>query len=756
MSKIYLVGPAGTGKTSRLVARLAELIGDNVRPDRILVLVPQRAQSRVYRTALAQVRGNFRARGEPTITTIYGLAQQHVSLFFPLIAERAGFAHPHREPVSLNVEAAQYFLDQIVEPRIADFDDLKLFRPRLLGQILDSMNKAAECGFPLEEIAERLSAAWSGDPQRLVSYRRVQEVALSFRRYCLQNSLLDFSLQIETFAQSLLLAPSYRDYIAARYRHVLADNLEENPPVMHDFVGELLKTCDTALLAEDSPGGYRIFLGADVVSARTLRGRCDEVVTLDHSYTASPAAVAFGTALRRQFEPAASTAPPAQDTPAADPRVALGDAPGSVRYWTGMVDWVVAHIRELIGQGAQPRDIAVLAPYVEDVLRFELQERLRPDGVRVRAVRPSRPLYDHPVVRMLVTFTRLAHPEWDEFVAASDLARALAVAIADLDVSRAQLIADAALRASTRRLAPLEDQALWQRVGMRFYEPYAILQRWLEDGGKRTEERSQKSEVRGKKLDARSQKLEDRGQRPEEGSQKSEERSQKPEVRDQKQETVSQTLQAEVKLAEAAPLDLYWQTLFTDVLSQAGFGLNENLDGALVCDKLIQSARGFREVFERAAFDAGARPEPDIAREYIKTLGEDILAAQYAPEREPDIADDNAVLVAPAHTYLVSNFRSRYQFWLDINSLGWYERVYQPLTHPSVLSRRWSVGRIWTDEDERNARQDMLGKLLSGLTYRCADKVFVVSSQLSISGDEESGPLARAIQRVIGRREKRD
>ncbi|MCL5274903.1 MAG: hypothetical protein M1434_09210 [Chloroflexi bacterium] len=740
MSKIYLVGPAGAGKTSRLVAGLAKLIGDNVRPDRILVLVPQKAQSRVFRTALAQIRGNFRARGEPTITTIYGLAQQHVGLFFPLIAERAGFAHPHREPVSLNVEAAQYFLDRIVEPRIADFDDLKLFRPRLLGQILDSMNKAAECGFPLDEIAARLSAAWSGDPQRLVSYRRVQDVALAFRRYCLQNSLLDFSLQIETFAHWLLLAPSYRDYIAARYRHVLADNLEENPPVMHDFVGEVLKTCDTALLAEDSPGGYRIFLGADVDSARTLRGGCDEVVMLDHSYTASPAMAAFGAALRRQFEPAAQTAPSAQDKPGAGMRDALGDAPGSARYWTGMVDWVVEHIRELIGQGAQPRDIAVLAPYVEDVLRFELQERLRPDGVRVRAVRPSRPLYDHPVVRMLVTFTRLAHPEWDEFVAASDLARALAVAVADLDVSRAQLIADAALRASTRRLAPLEDQALWQRVGMRFYEPYAILQRWLEDGRRKSEVRDERPEARSKRQDTETE--------PTVKRQTSEERGKR------REEVNGQTLEAEVKLAEAAPLDLYWQTLFTDVLSQAGFGLNEDLDGALVCDKLIQSARGFREVFERAPYSAGAEGSAlDIGREYIKTLGEDILAAQYAPEREPDIADDNAVLVAPAHTYLVSNFRSRYQFWLDINSQGWYERVYQPLTHPYVLSRRWSAGRIWTEEDEHRARQDMLGKLLSGLTYRCADKVFVVSSQLSISGDEESGPLARAIQKVIGRRD---
>ena len=44
----------------------------------------------------------------------------------------------------------------------------------------------------------------------------------------------------------------------------------------------------------------------------------------------------------------------------------------------------------------------------------------------------------------------------------------------------------------------------------------------------------------------------------------------------------------------------------------------------------------------------------------------------------------------------------------------------------------------------------MLGKLLSGLTYHCAGKVFVASSEFSIAGQEEDGPLARAIQRVMG------
>ncbi|MCL5997511.1 MAG: hypothetical protein M1546_15855 [Chloroflexi bacterium] len=692
MTKIYFTGPAGAGKTSRLVARLVALISANIRPDRILVLVPQQAQAAAFRAALAQIKGRFRARGEPDITTIYGLAQQHVSLFFPLIAERAGFTHPQHEPVMINVEAAQYFLDQIVAPRAADFDDLKLFRPRLLGQILDSMNKAAECGFGLDEIAERLGAAWSGDSQRLVSFRRVQEVALDFRRYCLDHSLLDFSLQMETFAQHLLDTSSYRDYITARYRHVLADNVEENPPVMHDFLAEVLKTCDSAWLAEDDPGGYRLFLGADVESARTLRALCDEVVSLDHSYTAAPEAVAFGRALRQRFgPPARPSSVPSLPLPPEEGvalREALGDAPGTTKYWTGMVDWVVNHIVDLAGRGVHPREIAVLAPYVEDVLRFELQERLHPHDIRVRLVRPSRPLHDHPIVRMLVICASLAHPEWGQPVLVSDLTRALSVAVDQLDVARAQLIADAALKASTRQLVPLEDPALWQRVGMRFFERYSLLQQWL--------------------------------------------------------------------TGTADQLDLFWQRLFTDVLSQPGFGLHQDREGALVCDKLFRSARTFREVFERAQLTAqelpAARPATapfDIGLEYINTLGEDIIAAQYAPEREPDIADDDAVLVTPAYTYLINNFRSRYQFWLDINSLGWYERVYQPLTHPYVLSRRWARGRVWTEEDEHRSRQLMLNKVIGGLTYRCAGKLYLVSSQLSISGQEEAGPLARAIQKVL-------
>lgn len=713
MSKQYLVGPPGAGKTSRLIDRLVSLLEQNVRPDRILVLVPQRSQARVFRAALARVQGAHRPRGEPDIHTIYGLAQQHVSLFFPLIAPAAGFSNPACEPVFINVEAAQHIVDRLTQPRLADFADLKLPRPHLARQIIDNMNKAAVCGFPLDQIAERLSAAWAGDSQRLLSYRRAQDVALAFRRFCLARSLVDFSLLMELFGRHLLPAQSWRDYVAARYRHVLVDNVEENPPVAHDFLRLLLHTCDSALLAEDDPGGYRLFLGADVDSARSLRRRCDEVTRLQDVFIAPPAVVSFASALMAQFDEADRR--PAGARPASGHSLppALGDWPGAARYWTEMMDWVIERIRRLLAGGARPAEIAVLAPFVPDVLRFELEDRLRADGVGVWAVRPSRPLYDHPMARALVTLARLAHPHWQQPVPAGELARALAVLIADLDVARAQLIADAALRAGASGLPALEDAALWQRVGAHFQPPYAVLSRWLTDW------------------------------------------------------------QAQPEWPQSSSLDQFWQQAFSDVLSHPGFAMHAApRDAILLCDRLIRGARAFREAMQRAGPIVAPRSDedadvpgiaprplsasaPDIGLEYVTLLAQGMMSAQDLPAPEQAAADlpgANDILLAPVYAWLTSDFRARYQFWLDVNSLGWYERIYQPLTHPYVLSRRWqpgAPGMAWTEADEHRERQAMLRRLVGGLLYRCSGQVFVASSRLGVSGQEETGPLEAALQRVI-------
>ena len=107
------------------------------------------------------------------------------------------------------------------------------------------------------------------------------------------------------------------------------------------------------------------------------------------------------------------------------------------------------------------------------------------------------------------------------------------------------------------------------------------------------------------------------------------------------------------------------------------------------------------------------------------------------------------MLLAPAYTFLMSNRPVEFQFWLDAGSQGWFERLYQPLTHPYVLSRLWQPGQTWSADDEYAAAQDALYRLALGLLRRCRSKVYLGLSELNEQGYEQRGPLLVALQRAL-------
>jgi len=126
---------------------------------------------------------------------------------------------------------------------------------------------------------------------------------------------------------------------------------------------------------------------------------------------------------------------------------------------------------------------------------------------------------------------------------------------------------------------------------------------------------------------------------------------------------------------------------------------------------------------------------------------EGVIAAQYI--RSWQVQEDNAILLAPAYTYLMSNRPVDYQFWLDVGSRGWSERLYQPLTHPYVLSRHWLPGKIWTDDEEYETSREALLRISLGLLRRCRIGVYLGLSELGEQGYEQRGPLLQALSRVL-------
>jgi len=280
-SKLFLAGRAGTGKSTVGVERLKYLLAQGVNGDEVLVLTPQRTLQEPY---LEIIRSPERsAGGEVTPATVGGLARRTCDLFWPLAADKAGFAHPDRPPVFLTLETAQYYMAHIVRPLLDQgyFESVTIDHNRLYAQIIDNLNKSAVVGFPYTEIGSRLDAAWIGDPGQRRIYTDAQDCATRFREFCLQNNLLDFSLQLEVFWRHLWPDPLVHGYLTKTYRHLIYDNLEEDGPHAHDLIRAWLPEFDSALLIYDENAGYRRFLGADIDTALALRELCDQQIRFD-------------------------------------------------------------------------------------------------------------------------------------------------------------------------------------------------------------------------------------------------------------------------------------------------------------------------------------------------------------------------------------------------------------------------------------------------------------------------------------------
>ena len=686
-SKLFVSGPAGTGKTTAGVERMRYLLSQGVPGESILMLTPQRTLQEPYLDLLYSPERS--AGGEVTPATIGGLAHRMVDLCWPIAAESAGFARPEQPPVFLTLETAQYYMAHLVHPLLDEgyFESVTIDRNRLYSQIIDNLNKAAVIGFPHTDIGSRLDSAYYGDPAQRRVYADAQNCANLFRQYCLDHNLLDFSLQLEVFSNILWQQDIVRDYLSRSYRHLIYDNVEEDGPRAHDILRDWLPSFDSALLIYDEGAGFRYFLGADVQTGWGLRELCDEHVVLEETFVMSEAVAGLSEGLTAAILPSQTSNVEGQIS--SDALVILkqpGSETDTPHFYPELLDSLVNEVEQLVSSGVLPSEIVILAPYLSDALRFSITHRLEARNIPWRSHRPSRSLRDEPASHALITLAALAHPHWNIHPPKFDVAYALMQSIDGLDLVRAQLLTEIVYRQRDFELAPFENikPDVQERITFSVGNRYSVLRDWI----------------------------------------------------------------LTYREVEQLPLDHFLRKLFGEVLSQAGFGYHRNFDSVRVAASLVESVKKFRISLESDFRSANERRDfGSLGREYISMLQDGVIAASYLEGWQNE--DKDAVLVAPAHTFLMMNRPVTVQFWLDPGSSGWYERLSQPLTHPYVLSREWESGRIWGDADDVQYSKEALARLVSGLLRRCRERVYLGIAELGESGFEQRGELLRAFQKVL-------
>lgn len=671
--KYFFKGIASNGKTTTAVGRLGRLLS-RIPGNQILIFVPQRNLGQPYLDYFSSSRNSYGVL--PSVLTIGGFARRMVDLFWPLISEETGFEGKSSQPFFLSLETAEYCMEKALFPLLQQgfFQSIVIEKHRLYSQIIDNLNKSAIIQFPLSEISERLKSVNQLDASLKIAYDQVQKCAEIYRAFLFENNLIDYALLLEIFSKHIFNKEFFNNHFFSNYRALVAENIEEDVPLFHEFLKSWLPSFESATLIFDDNGGYRTFLGADPESASSLADFCDSQFDFSnqkfHSdsfkiLTNDLSACILNKKIHRELEPDHEQILTIQD----------------YHFYPEMIKDVCLKIDNLINNEKIPAsEIVILSPYLSDSLNFSLMTILEQKQIFTTTSRPSRKYLDDPVIRSMLTLTKIAYPEWGFLVSKFDVRNMLLVLFPGMDIIRADLISQTLFKITQDKIQinsfdQISNADTRNKITYLFGEKIESLRQWI----------------------------------------------------------------LKNKTYESQPLDVFLSQIYGEILSQPGFGFFADFSAANTISKMILSIKNFRSF----ATQFLGLDHLQMSIEYIKTMDEGLIpSAIFYPIEE----NNQSVFIAPAHTFLMQNRSSQYQFWLDVGNLGWWERLNQPLTHPYLLSHRWKKGIVWTIQDEFQANQSAMLRVVQGLLNRCKEHVFISYVHTNEHGTEQRGPLLRAFQ----------
>lgn len=191
------------------------------------------------------------------------------------------------------------------------------------------------------------------------------------------------------------------------------------------------------------------------------------------------------------------------------------------------------------------------------------------------------------------------------------------------------------------------------------------------------------------------------------------------------------------------PLDIFLHRLFAHLLSQPRFQPEPDLVGAAVCDWLVRSATRLRQ----SAPAMGLHTPDDIGIGFLDGIYQGLVTAN--PPDLGDPPDPNGIMISSIYGYLLAGKSVAIQVWLETSAQGWWDIPNQPLSNAFILAQSRSPEELWTATEEFEIRNQLLARLVRGLTNRCTHGIVLATSDLDRRGQRQDGSLWRALQPLL-------
>ena len=541
---------------------------------------------------------------------------------------------------------------------------------------------------------------------------------LQWRNWCWERGFLTYGITTELYYRHLLPNPYYQQYLTRRFRLVLADDVDDYPAIARDLFEFLLDQGAVGAFTYNSDSAARLGLGADPNYLKKLSQRCAIATLRQHSSSL-----------------AETLAEPVVES-VTQPMVLL-NLPESVQtlQTTSRAD-LLRQTAKLIIQAVQskevqPQEIAVIAPGLDAIARYTLVEILSKQGIPVESLNDQRPLISSPIIRALLTLLALVYPGLGRLVDRDAVAEMLVVLSTRQEVRGTRLEGELSvgsidlepkeksnLSPRTSYLLPLIDPVRSGLIADYCFEPHpdrpnllpvTVYDRWDRLGYAATGAYEQIVDW----------------------------------IEQQKSHWQQRLLPSPISLLDRAIQKFLWN------------GSNLPYDQLAALRELLETAQHYWEVDTRLrqiehyrveSSNENTTPNATIAQ-FIQLLRRGAITANPYPVR-PIGPASRAVTLATIFQYRSSRRFHRWQFWLDAGSPLWLSGGAATLYGaPLFLQHRF--GKPWTAEEEMNANDERLKRIMRDLLGRVGERVYLCHSELAVNGQEQNGPLLPLVNAAV-------
>lgn len=404
---LYVEGPLGSGKTTRLIHQTAHLL-ENHPAASVLVLCSNHARQQKFIEKL--LKGRTQAVAQLPIYTYAGFVRNTLFNYWPLVEQ---------EIVTILKKGAA-----AIRPELSGLEDSEMILKWLLARLRKNAEQNGQAvfeNFPgtdqhiLKQIVRRLRLRSENQITRrdmldrsiLLNEMCRPEVSWLEKQFDVESytlRVLDPNKQLDIFNSLLKKNNPMTDWLKADIKHLIVDDVDETIVAQQNLIEFLAPTLDSMTLATDLDGGTRRgYLNAYPYGWERLKTLCPgETVALtreDASYEAGQTLLSNWRS-EREFLPM-----PAM--------VSLND-----RFITRveMIEQVINDLWEKLENGYQPGDFALILPKTDFLSFYQLQSKLSQRGIPVQLLSGTKRPSDNPKCKGFISLIQWANAsQWQSY-----------------------------------------------------------------------------------------------------------------------------------------------------------------------------------------------------------------------------------------------------------------------------------------------------------------------------------------------------